>query len=117
MKKFMKNYLTVLCIISMLQNAVFAGATGAIQSTAKNIVNFVAYVGYAVALGMLAYVAIKYMLSAANDKANLKQGLINYLIGAFLIAGASLVANTVASIAGGGSGIEDMANDIISGLN
>lgn len=110
MKKFMKGLVTFVCMIPMIQGVVFADATGEIKSTVVSIVNVVAYCGYAIAMGMMAYIGIKYMLSSANDKANLKQGVINYLIGAFLIAGASLVANTVASLAGSGNSASDIVN-------
>lgn len=110
MKKFMKKYISVIYTVMMLQSVVYADAAGEIKGTVSAIVNVVAYFGYAVALGMLAYIAIKYMLSAASDKANMKQGLINYLIGAFLIAGASFVANTVAGFAGGSNSASDIVN-------
>ena len=42
-------------------------------------------VGVAVAMGMLLYVGIKYVMSAANEKAELKNSSIRYLIGAVIL--------------------------------
>lgn len=115
MKKFMRGFMTFLCMIPIIQSVVFAtddGAAGEITAIVKGIVNFIAYCGYAIAMGMLAYIGIKYMLSSANDKANMKQGVINYLIGAFLIGGASLVATTIVGLAGGNT-----ADEIVDTFN
>ena len=84
-----------------------------VSAKVGTFVNIIAYLGYAVALGMLAYIAMKYMMSAASDRANMKQGAINYLIGAFLIAGASTIATAVVSIVAGSKGADGIAGDII----
>lgn len=114
MNKFLRKYISFLSVLTMFQNVVLASnAVGNIKTKVGTFVNIIAYFGYAVALGMLAYIAIKYMMSAASDRANMKQGAINYLIGAFLIAGASTIATAVVSIVAGGQGAEDIAGGII----
>lgn len=117
MNKFLRKYISFLSVLIMFQNVVLANdakdAAGMIKSKVGTFVNIIAYFGYAVALGMLAYIAMKYMMSAASDRANMKQGAINYLIGAFLIAGASTIATAVVSIVAGGQGAEDIAGKII----
>ena len=117
MNKFLKKYVSFLSVLTMFQNVVLADdakdAAGMIESKVGTFVNIIAYFGYAVALGMLAYIAMKYMMSAASDRANMKQGAINYLIGAFLIAGASTIATSVVSIVAGDQGAEDIAGEII----
>lgn len=114
MNKFLRKYISFLSILTMFQNVVLASdAAGEITKKVGTFVNIIAYFGYAVALGMLAYIAMKYMMSAASDRANMKQGAINYLIGAFLIAGASTIATAVVSIVAGSKGADGIAGDII----
>lgn len=118
MNKFLRKYISFLSILTMFQNVILASeaqkdAPAMIESKVGTFVNIIAYFGYAVALGMLAYIAMKYMMSAASDRANMKQGAINYLIGAFLIAGASTIATAVVSIVANHKGAGDIAGDII----
>lgn len=117
MNRFLRKYISFLSILTMFQNVILASeaqdASAMIKSKVGTFVNIIAYFGYAVALGMLAYIAMKYMMSAASDRANMKQGAINYLIGAFLIAGASTIATAVVSIVANGKGADDIAGDII----
>lgn len=71
---------------------------------ANNITGLVQFVGYAFAIGMLIYLGIKYVSSSANDKADLKKGAINYLIGAIIIVAA---VNIFKLIVGFGSTISE----------
>lgn len=117
MKKFMRIYLTVLCLISMLNSVVLAGGTSSVDQLKGKlpvILNAVAWIGYAIAFGMFIYIGIKYTLSAANEKATLKQGSINFLIGGILIASASVVADIVAGVAAGGGSLG--SNSLATGL-
>ena len=63
------------------------GAGGAVGK----ILGAIQWVGYIFAVGMLLYIGIKYMMSAANEKADLKKGSINYVIGAVVVAAASTI--------------------------
>ena len=63
----------------------------------QDILGAIQWIGYAFAIGMLVYVGIKYTMSAANEKANLKGGLINWIIGAILVAGVSTICGWVVS--------------------
>ncbi len=49
----------------------------------------------AVAVGILLFIGIKYMTKGAGAKAEVKDTLLPYLIGAVLIGGASAIANAV----------------------
>ena len=89
---------------SMMSTVVFASSVTAIQTSVQSIVNAVSYFGYAIAMAMLAFLGIKYAMSPANEKADVKQGSINYLIGAFFIICASTVANIVVGIAASDGG-------------
>lgn len=62
-----------------------------ISSAVPEILGLVRWIGYAVAIGMLVYLGIKYVMAAADEKANLKKGSINFLIGAIIIFAASTV--------------------------
>ena len=56
------------------------------------------WIGYAIAIGMLVFVGIKYVMASANEKADLKNSLIKYVIGAVLIAGAVTIAGWIFAI-------------------
>lgn len=116
MKKFLRVYLTVLMACAMTQSIVFATSSAdRIADMIPKILNAIAFVGYSVALGMLIYIGAKYTLSAANEKADLKQGVVNYTIGIIVIVCASTIANIVSAIAAGGdsSTAEGLASTII----
>ena len=104
MKKI-NRILSLIMTFSMMSTIVFANdSVTAIGNSVKSIVNAVSYFGYAIAMAMLAFLGIKYAMSPANEKADVKQGTVNYLIGAFFIICASTVANIVVGIAAGGGG-------------
>lgn len=100
MKKLMSILLTF-AMLAMMMAPVFAvpggfdpadkpfGEDG--QALANKVLGVVQWVGYAFAFGMLLYIGIKYTMSAANEKADLKKGLINYVIGAGILFGASTI--------------------------
>ena len=50
-------------------------------------------IAYIIAVGMLIYFGIKYVTSAADERADLKKGFSKYFIGAVLIACAFTIAN------------------------
>lgn len=106
MKKFISVLLTIAMMLSMVAT-VFAGDisiitpdAGAITGTkietlTKNILGLVQWIAMAFAVGMLLYIAIKYMMSSANEKADLKKGLINYVIGAGLMFGVTAILEAI----------------------
>ena len=117
MKKFMRIYLTILCAVSMLNSMVLAGSgdsIGQLKAKLPVILNAVAWIGYAIAFGMFIYIGIKYTLSAANEKATLKQGAINFVIGGVLIASAAVITDVVAAVAAGGGSLK--TNSLAQGL-
>ena len=75
-----------------------ASAPGGMGTAVAKILGIIQWVGYAVALGMLIFICIKYVMSAANEKADLKKGLINFVIGAIIIAGAATICGWLSSI-------------------
>ena len=70
--------------------------TGA-DGTVGIIVGTLQWVGYAIAIGML---GIKYVMASANEKADLKQSLVKYVIGAVLIVFATTIAKWVFTLNG-----------------
>lgn len=113
-RKIIGFCLTILMTFFSFQSIVFADdSVEAISGSVKKIVGAVAFIGYACAMIMLIYVGIKYTMASANEKADVKQGLISYLIGAFLIFGASTVAGIAAGIMSGTDGTETLAGKII----
>lgn len=106
MKKYLSFFLTIAMTCMMLEGVVYASGSDSpakIAAIIPRILNAVAYVGYAVSLGMLIFIGTKYTLSAANEKADLKQGSVSYLIGIVFIFSASAIANIVSLVAMSGT--------------
>lgn len=106
MKKLVSVLLTVAMLATMM-SAVFAnnfpsinpdGTPSGMKSAVSLVLGVIQWVGYAFAVGMLIYIGIKYAMSAANEKADLKKGLINFVIGAILIAAAATICGWVAQV-------------------
>lgn len=99
----MKKYISILTTVALLlvPSLVFAfvpmepnpSAPDGISPMAKTILGAIQWIGYAIAIGMLIYIGIKYVTSAANEKAELKRASVNYIIGAIIIAGAVTICN------------------------
>lgn len=115
--KNMKKITSVLLTISMLitlGTVTFAevpkpnvsGATG-FANIGSNVLGYVQWFGYAMAVGMLLYIGIKYMMASANEKADLKKGSINYVIGAVLVFAASTIVGL----------FKDVGSSITNGSN
>ena len=64
----------------------------------STVLGYIQWFGYTMAVGMLLYIGIKYMMASANDKAELKKGAINYVIGAIVIAAATTIVGIPANI-------------------
>ena len=72
----------------------------------NSVLDIILWIAYAIALGALLFFAIKYMLSGANERANLKGMLPKYLIGFALIVLCFNIASGIAEIAGNDDAIE-----------
>ena len=100
MKKFISILLTI-AMMAVMMSPVLAMPTvapdyGAINGTnaqtiANKILGIIQWFGYIIGFAMLLYIGIKYMMSAANDKADMKKALIGYVIGAIILFGASTI--------------------------
>lgn len=85
-------------------------AASEISKSGTTILNAIAWFGYAIALGMIVFIGIKYMLGAADAKANMKSAITGWLIGAFLVFGVSIVISIVTGAIGG----QNTASEIIN---
>ena len=111
MKKLTKICTFTLVMLILFSSVVFASATTNTQNDAKNqeiteikiiigrVLNVISWIGYAISLGMIMVIGMRYMMSAENERAELKKGLVNYVIGVIIIASAATIANIVSSVA------------------
>lgn len=109
MKKNTKRFISMLITTSLLMGmsaTVFAGGlmssffgtdvavtigttNGDMVSMVSDILGFLQYAGFAIAVGMTIYAGMKYMMAAANEKAELKESSIRLVTGAIIVAGVS----------------------------
>lgn len=114
MKKCSKIICMLLVMVAILSTTmVFAegesGAYNILANVLNALLSALAWFGYAIAIGALVFMGIKYVMSGAQEKANLKGSLSKYLIGIALIVFCSTIASAVANIAN-----TDGGNDAIS---
>lgn len=98
MKKFISILLVLIILIFVLSNVVLAtdptGAMSGYESQANSaflnnigskLYGIILIVGSAVAVGMIAIMAIKFMTSGAEEKAQVKKNLIGFTIGVIIL--------------------------------
>lgn len=73
-------------------------ASEKVRNVMTTIMTVVKIVGIAVAIVILLVIAMKYMVAAPGDKADIKKSLIPYLIGAIIIFGAIGILQIIESI-------------------
>lgn len=115
--KILAAMLTLLMLIGCMQSTVFAGdsqyldpnsikpndttgAAGKAQTVAGSILSIVQVIAVATAVIMLIVLAIKYISSAPNDKAEIKKHAVIYVVGAILLFGASGILALIRNFAG-----------------
>jgi uncharacterized membrane protein len=90
-------------------NFVFASEEQTVITNLSNkVLSIFMWAGYAVGLGAIIFIGIKYIMSGANEKASLKGILPKYLIGIVAILFCFTIAKWVAELAG-----NDTAEEII----
>lgn len=96
-------------------------SVGAVRAIGGNVINVVQTVGYIVAVVMVIFVGIQWVMATPAKRQELKARMWNLVVGAVLIAGSvsilGLVANiatetTTTSVSGGGGGINNRYNAI-----
>lgn len=92
---------TVLASESDLPSMNNGGTPDEVQNVATHVLGYIQLAGYAMAIGMLLYLGIKYMMAPANEKANLKNSSIKYVAGAIIIGGATALLTILSGFASG----------------
>ncbi len=74
------------------------------QNFGKSIIGVIQIAGVGIAVIMLLYIAIKYMMAAPSEKADFKKTAINFVIGAVIIFAATgileLIKKTMENLSG-----------------
>lgn len=107
-------FLLVSCLLCMMTSSVnakfatedeFDGETAlgdvdtAVNSTAVTLISIARIVGVAIATVMLLVISIKYMISSAGDRADIKKHAVAYVIGAVVLFGAVGILGAIQGIA------------------
>jgi hypothetical protein len=105
MKKFFSLFLvvTVLLSMSMVYGADVSfpkpgGTPAGISTPIGNILGAIQFIGAAFAVGMLIVLGVKYVMASAQEKADLKKGMLSYVIGAVMIGAASSLPALIAGM-------------------
>ena len=69
------------------------------KTAVENILGAMVFVGYAVAVGMIMFVGIKYMFASADERASTKGMFVKVVIGALIISFSSLIIDIMLSVA------------------
>ena len=114
MKKNIKILILMLVIFVLIGNLISVKAysvgemTGtslpqddqaAIDKVGQGIVKVLSTIGSICSVVVLIIIGIKYMLGSIEEKAEYKKNMLPYVIGAFLVFGASVVASVIYNIA------------------
>ena len=109
LKKILSAVLTVAMVMTMLSSVVFGfnadtfigdttTAESSLGSLTRTIIGFITFAAWAIAVGMMIFIGIKYMLKGAGEKAEVKTTLLPYLIGAICVGAAGTIANFAMSL-------------------
>ncbi len=108
MKKVMVILSLVLVVMLSIGSMCFASGisiptgtppTGtSIDTLGGTIIGTIQLVGVIVAVAVLVFVGIKFMLASPSEKANIKGALIPYIVGAVLIFAASMLVGIIQNI-------------------
>lgn len=104
MKKIIGLLLTICIMTLMCSVALAAGvsdfdfspqAIDGLDNTALSILGLVQWIGYGIAIGMVIFCGIKYVMSGAGEKAKIKDTLVPLLVGGILIGGATAIGSAI----------------------
>jgi hypothetical protein len=76
------------------------GETDELGNVTANILGLIRWAGYAIALGAILWLGVKYVIAAADERATLKGAAWKYILGAFLISSASAVLGIIMEMKG-----------------
>jgi len=66
-----------------------------VQQVAKDVLATIRWIGYAIGVGMLMFVGIKYIMASADERASLKGILVKVVIGSLILIGANMIVGIV----------------------
>ena len=90
----------MLCLMPVISFASNDSSYDVTKTISKSVIGALSWIGYMIAFGILLVIGIKYVMSGASEKANLKGKIPIYLIGVVLIITASTIAKFGAKVAG-----------------
>lgn len=114
MKKFISFLLTLVCVgVFAVMPYVYATGFGdtieptgpsdtTLNTPIAKVLGAIRWAGYIVAVGLIIYIGIKYLMASAAEKADLKGLLIKYVVGAGLIVFGTQIASWIFSIGNNG---------------
>ena len=82
-------------------NITSQNAKDGVTNITSTVLNVIRYAGTGIALIMLTMIFIKYMLSAASERAELKKNLVPFTIGTVVLFAASNLVGILKSVADG----------------
>ncbi|MBQ7410003.1 MAG: hypothetical protein IJW20_01300 [Clostridia bacterium] len=74
-------------------------ANNMVNNAAAQIISMARIVCVTIAIVMLLVIAMKYMISAPGDRADIKKHAVNYVIGAFVLFGVSGILTVLNNVA------------------
>lgn len=74
-------------------------ANNMVNNAAAQIISIARIVCVTIAIVMLLVIAMKYMISAPGDRADIKKHAVNYVIGAFVLFGVSGILTVLNNVA------------------
>lgn len=92
-----------------------SNSAGKLSAAGTNIVNAILWFGYAIALGMVVLIGIKYILGSAEAKSNMKSAIVSWFIGAFIVFMCTTIVGWVlkaANLDAGGGLAEKIINAV-----
>ena len=104
MKKFMLRVMPIVLVAMVaLTGTVFAavdiynptGSVGRVDDVVNNVWGTVLTVLRVCAVAAIVFAGVKYMFASAENKADIKNGMIGLVVGAILVFGASIVVQLI----------------------
>ena len=89
------------------------GVDGEILTMLNRIMNILKFLGAFIAVGVLMVIGIKYITASTQEKANYKKSMVPYVVGCFLLFGASTIAPQILDIFKGTTEAKDLGNIIL----
>lgn len=112
LKKFICVFLILICLSSIVLSVVDAAAfvtdenqflskaqkskiNDLTENSAKTAVTVIRIAGVTIAIVMIFAISIKYMVSSAGDRADIKKHAVAYVVGAFILFGSVGILNVL----------------------